>query len=343
MKWTNARRLAAPAIAAVGLGLAGCGDDSGGADAGKQLTIYSGREAEYVAPLIKNFEQGSGIKVKIRYGETAELAATLIEEGSRSPADVFFAQDAGGLGAVEKEGLLAPLPQEILSTVPARYRSPQSVWVGTSGRARALAYDGRKLKPSQLPASVFDLTKPEWKGKVGWAPANASFQAFVTAMRKVEGDDRAGAWLKAMKANDAQTYEKNSLIRDAIDSQEIEAGLINHYYVLEAAEEGGGDDYPVKLHFFPGGDVGSLVNAAGIGILQRAPHTDTAKAFASFLLSRGSQEYFADKVREYPLVKGVEAAPKLPALSSIKQPDVTLSDLDDLKGTLELLQKSGVL
>lgn len=346
---TNARRLLTVAVIATSLGLAACGDDDetttpSSAAASKELTIYSGREEEYVAPIVERFEKQTGIKVEVRYGETAELAATLVEEGDRSPADLFFAQDAGGLGAVQKEGLLAVLPQATLDLVPEQYRSRDGAWVGTSGRVRVIAYDGRKVTPDELPRSVYDLTESEWKGKVGWAPTNASFQSFVTAMRKVDGDERAKTWLEQMKDNDAQAYEKNSILRDAIKGGEVEVGLINHYYVLEAvAEEGGSvEDYPVKIHF-PEGDIGSFVNVAGAAIIKGADHADAAQKFVDYLLSQDGQKYFADDVKEYPLIEGVAADPSLPALDSIKQPDVDLSDLDDLQGTLDLLQESGVL
>ncbi len=350
MMHTRTACLLAAAATTMSLGLTACGDDeasttTGAGDGASEVTVYSGREEEYVGPLVKRFEKESGTKVNIRYGETAELAATIVEEGGRSPADVFFAQDAGGLGAVEKEGLFTKLPDSTLDAVPARFRSPDGAWVGTSGRARALAYDGRKVQDADLPASVYDLTRPEWKGKVGWAPTNASFQAFVTAMRKADGDDKARAWLEGMKANDAQAYEKNSLIRDAIGDGEVEVGLINHYYVLEAIEESGGNgaDYPVKLHFFPGGDVGSLVNAAGAGILRSSENQDAAARFVDYVLSPEGQRYFAGEVKEYPLVSGVQADPALPELDSIQQPDVDLGDLDDLQGTLEMLQETKVL
>lgn len=346
---TRAAWLLAIAATSSTLGLAACGGDdkTSDADAGasKELTVYSGREAEYAAPLFQRFEKAMGIKVRVRYGESAELAATLVEEGGRSPADVFFAQDAGSLGAVQDEGLFARLPKATLDLVPAQFRSRGGTWVGTSGRARVLAYDSRELQESDLPDSVYDLTGREWTGKVGWAPTNASFQAFVTAMRKVDGDAKAKAWLEGMKANNAQAFDKNSILRDAIKNGEVLVGLINHYYVLEAIHEAGGSTgkYPVKLHFFPNGDIGSLVNAAGIAILKGADHAGAAQKLVEYLLSDAAQEYFADEVGEYPLIEGVKADPSLPALASIKQPEVDLSDLDDLKGTLDLLQETGVL
>jgi iron(III) transport system substrate-binding protein len=327
---------------AVAVALAACGDESSGSGDGPELTIYSGRNKGLVGPLIDRFRKESGIRVQVRYGETAELASTLLEEGDRSPADVFFGQDAGALGALQEASLLEMLPQATLDKVGARFRSAEGRWVGASGRARVLAYDGRELRDSELPDSVLDLTKPEWKGRVGWAPTNASFQAFVTGLRRVEGEDGARRWLEGMKANDVKVFENNILIRDAIANGEIDVGLINHYYVLEAiAEEGA--DYPVKLHFFPRGDIGALVNVAGAAILESSDHKREAQRFVDFLLGAEAQRYFARDTKEYPLIAGVRHDRVLPDLESIRQPDLDLSDLDDLKGTLELLQDTGVL
>jgi iron(III) transport system substrate-binding protein len=328
--------------------LAACGDDDGGGsaagDAGgdRQLTIYSGRDEALVKPLIDRFQRQTGIRVRVRYGETAELAATLREEGDRSPADVFFGQDAGALGALQQAGLLEMLPQRTLDEVSSRFRSAEGRWVGTSGRSRVLAYDERELSEDDLPRSVLDLTQPAWKGRVGWAPTNASFQAFVTGLRRVEGDDGARRWLEDMQANDVKAFESNVVIRDAIAKGEVDTGLINHYYVLEAiAEEG--DDYPVKLHFFADGDIGSLVNVAGAAVLESSERKPEARRFVDFLLGAEAQRYFANDTKEYPLAAGIEPDPVLPPLASIEQPDLDLSDLDDLQGTLELLQETGAL
>ena len=332
----------------VPLALVGCGSGGGGAstDGSGALTIYSGRDQEYVGPLIDRFKkQHPEIDVKVRYGSSSELAATIREEGDRSPADLFFSQDAGALGALQQSSLLGKLPASILDRVESKYRSTAGDWVGITGRVRVLGYDSRAVKPDQLPASVFDLTKPEWKGKVGWAPTNASFQSFVTAMRLEKGDAATLDWLEAMKSNDAQPYEKNSQIRDAVANGEIKVGLINHYYILEGIKEGEvkGDDYPVKIHFFPGGDVGSLVNVAGIGILRSASNQQAARLFTEYALSEKGQEYFVEATGEYPLVKGVDPDPSLPALADIQSPNVDLADLSDLEGTLALMRKAGVL
>ena len=325
--------LALPAGAA---GVAACGGDS----SDETLTVYSGRNEALVGPLLERFSEETGIELEVRYGDTAEMAATLREEGDRSPADVFIAQDGGALGAIEKEGLFATLPQATLDEVDARFRSTEGRWVGASGRARVIAYDGRELSADDLPDSVFDLTRPQWRGKVGWAPTNGSFQAFVTAMRAVHGDAATERWLRGMIANDVQAYDNNILVRDAIAAGEVQAGLINHYYVMEALAED--PDYPVELHF-PEGDVGALINVAGVGILASSERRAQAQELVDFLLSAEAQEYFREETAEYPIAAGVEPLAALPPLASIEQPDVNLADIDDLQGTLELLERSGAL
>lgn len=319
------------------LALTACGDDDS-----EKLTVYSGRNEKLIGDLLDTFTEKTGIELNVRYGDTAELASTIREEGDNSPADVFFSQDGGALGALQKDGRLEKLPAADLDRVPARYRSTLGDWVGTSGRSRVIAYDKRKYQDDEVPDSVFDLVEPRWKGKVSWAPTNASFQAFVTAMRKLRGDDETEGWLKAMKANGVRAYENNIAQRDAIKAGEVDLSLLNHYYVLEAiAEEGA--DYPVGLHFLPASDPGSLVNVAGVGILKTTDHRADARKLVSFLLGQDAQTYFADVTKEYPLVAGSKALTGVPPLDELTAVKVDLADLADLQGTLELLEKAGVL
>lgn len=342
--------LLASALLATSAGATACGSDdespspaaSGSSDP-VELTVYSGRDEELVAPLFDRIEQDGEVRLKVRYGDSAELAATIREEGDRSPADVYFGQDAGALGALAKADLLAPLPAATLDGVAPSFRSRAGLWVGTSGRARVIAYDKRELEAGELPDSVFGLTDEKWKGKVGWAPTNASFQAFVTAMRKIHGDDRTATWLEDMKANDAQAYDKNGALRDAIAAGEVQVGLLNHYYVAQKiAEEKDPTAYPVALHF-PKGDVGSLINVAGVGVLKSSEHQEQARELVAALLARPAQEFFRSETAEYPLAAGVEPLDTLPALTDVPRPDLDLSDIDDLEGTLKLLERTGIL
>lgn len=304
--------------------------------------MYSGRSEELVGPIIERFEEESGINVEVRYGDTAELAATLLEEGQNSPADVFFAQDAGALGAVSDEGLLRPLPEDALNQVEERFRDPNGRWMGISGRARVVAYNTDALSEDDLPDSILDFTDPEWEGKIGWAPTNGSFQAFVTALRLIEGEDAAREWLQGIQANEPRVYENNLAILEGVVSGEIEVGFVNHYYLFQALKERGGD-VPARNYYLKNGDPGALVNVAGIGILNTTVRSDEAEQFLDFMLSEEAQQYFADDTFEYPLIEGVPPNEELVPLSEIEAPNINLGDLDDLEGTLDLLRETGVL
>lgn len=312
------------------------------------LTLYSGRNEKLVGPLIKDFEKETGIQVKVRYGETPQLAALLLEEGGRSPADVYLAQDAGALGALSKAKRLGKLPAETLAKVKdERFKSHAGEWVGISGRARVLAYNTDKLKPEQLPSSVLELTDPKWKGKIGWAPTNASFQAFVTALRVLKSEQEAASWLKGIQANEARKYKNNTAIVEALSRGEIEVGLVNHYYLF-AMKKGKTEAFPVANHYLAKDDPGALINVAGVAILQgieeqRPGSSAVAQKFVEFLLSPKAQEYFAHETYEYPLVEGVRADEGLKPIGEIGSPKLDLSQLDNLQETVRLLQEQEVL
>lgn len=323
------------------LALAACGQRS--ADPAGPLVVYSGRNEAMIAPLVEQFRAAHGVAVEVRYGETAQLAALLLEEGARTPADVFLSQDAGALGALARAGRLAALPQAVLDRVPdPRFRSPDGRWVGTSGRARVLAYDTRALTRAELPTSVRALTEPAWKGRVGWAPTNASFQGFVTAFRLLEGDAAAAAWLRAMKANQPRVYKNNLAIVEALARGEIAVGLVNHYYV-HAAAKGRSEPLPVANHHFAKDDPGALINVAGIGVLAGSARPAKAQAFIEFLLGAEAQRHVADETHEYPLVPGAPPPAGLRPIAEVGSPTIDLSRLDALQDTVRLLQREGIL
>jgi iron(III) transport system substrate-binding protein len=198
------------------------------------------------------------------------------------------------------------------------------------------------LPEDDLPTTILDFTDPAWKGKIGWAPTNASFQAFVTAFRVLRGDDAARTWLEGIQANEPKPFEGNNAVLAAVAAGEVQVGFVNHYYLMgQLAEQGA--EFPVRNYFLPDGDIGALVNVAGAGILTTSGNPAAAQAFVDFLLTEESQRYFAEETFEYPLVTGIPADPRLVPLSEIESPDVDLSDLADLEGTLRLIQEAGVL
>ncbi len=337
------RALVAAALLTDVAACGGSSDDAAAGSAGDALVVYSGRNEALVGPLLARFTEATGIAVTPRYGDTAALAATLLEEGGRTPAAAFLSQDAGALGALQDAARLTALPQSQLDRVPEAYRSPEGRWVGLSGRSRVLLYDSAVVDEGDLPESVLDLTDPGYKGKIGIAPTNASFQSFVTGMRVLEGEDRTREFLEGLKANEVQAYENNIAILDAVEAGQIPFGLANHYYLYEraAATEGGLEALDARNHFFDGGDPGALVNVAGIGVLEGKADDRTAK-LVEFLLSDESQRYFADDTKEFPLVDGVEPVEDLPTIEELEGPDVDLSQLDSLQQTQALLEEVGL-
>lgn len=307
------------------------------------FTLYSGRNETLVAPLIEQYAAEHGVSVDARYGGTGEMAATILEEGDATPAAAFLAQDAGALGLLADEGRFQTLPDEILERVDPRFSDPDGRWVGVTGRARVLAYNTESLAEADLPGSVHDLTDPAWKGRIGWAPENASFQSFITAFRVLEGDDAAKAWLEGMIANETVNFaDSNSAIVRAIGAGEIDAGLVNNYYAYVVGKEEG-PDFPVANHFFQAGDPGSLINIAGIGVIDGAEQAPAALEFVSYLLSDEGQGYFTANTFEYPVVAGIAPPEGLPPIDEIGHPEIDLGDLADLQGTLDLLAEVGLI
>ena len=303
-----------------------------------ELVIYSGLNEKLVGKLIQQFSEKTGATVQVRYCNTAELAAAILEEGKNSPADVFFAQDAGALGALQQEGRTVQMPSAVLNQVDSRYRSPQGQWVGISGRVRTVDYNTKNVKPSELPKTIFGFTEPRWKGRIGWAPTNGSFQAFVTALRVSEGDKRARQWLEGIKANNPRVYPNNTAIIQGLAQGEIDVGFVNHYYLEQLKQEN--PKVPIAHHFT--NDVGSLVNVAGVAILNTSDSPKIAQRFVEFLLSPEAQQYFATQTSEYPLTAKVKAKGNLRPLTEIRRqtPNIDLSNLSDLEATLELLQQT---
>jgi iron(III) transport system substrate-binding protein len=325
--------LAALALAPI-IALSGCAPSSD--NSAESITIYSGRSESLITDLLDTFTQETGIEVNVRYGDSAELAAQILEEGSNVQADVFFSQDAGALGALAKEGLAKALPADITDLVDASYKSNDSQWVGVSGRARVLVVNPGKV--TEVPTSYKDLIDPIWKGRIGIAPTNASFQAFITAVRVTEGDKAAEDFLVAMKEN-AVLFEKNGLILQAVEDGVIDAGLINHYYWFELANEIGASNMKSELAWFENQDAGNLINVAGAAVLSDNP---SANVFVKWLLGDTAQNYFVSKTWEYSLT-GISSASGLKPFGEIKAPEIDLSDLDSLSETLELIRKAGLL
>jgi iron(III) transport system substrate-binding protein len=342
------RAIVGASIAALAsmLVLSACGSSSdtaattGAGDGGAALTVYSGREEEYMEPVFDAYEKATGSTLEVRYGDSADLALLIGEEGDRTPADVFIAQSPISQSYLDQQELLSELPQEVLDRVPAKLRAADGTWVGIAGRQRVLVYNTDLVKTADLPKSVVDLTQAKYEGKVAVAPSNASFQDFVAALNQLEGTEATNAWLKGMAANGARAYAKNSAIVEAVTRGEIPMGLVNHYYVLEAKEDD--PNVPIAAYRFPGSDPGSLFLVATASVPSATPDKKQADGLVEFLLTDAAQELIVAGEGEYPTVPGVKPADGAPSLAEGDYPAYDLTGQTNLKAVAEQIRESGL-
>ncbi len=257
----RSRNLLIPLVVAAALIAASCSSDEA------TVTVYSGRTENLIQPIIDDFVEETGIQVEVRYDDSANLALLIQEEGDQTPADVFLSQSPGAVDFLDEAGRLAVLPDNVLDLVSPSVRDDEGRWVGFSGRQRVLVYNKDLVDAADLPSSVYDLTDPAWSGRIGIAPANGSFQDFVTTMRGQIGDEGTSEWLEGLVANDVQSYANNGAIVAAVARGEIDAGLVNHYYNYRAIAED--PNHPGLNHQFATDDVGSILIVTGAAILER--------------------------------------------------------------------------
>lgn len=321
---------------------AACGWAGGsGSDGSGELVVYSGRNQNLIGPLLEQYAEESGVDIRVKYADTGETLATLLEEGEGTRADVFISQDAGALGVLANRGFFADLPDEMLDSVKEGFADTKGRWVGLTGRVRVIAYNTDSVSEEEIPDSVFDVTDPRWKGKVGFPPTNASFIAYVSALRQEFGDERTRQFLEGLKANDAQRFDNNILVLNAIARGEIELGLVNHYYLYAELKEQG--DAPVANYYMDGGGEGTFVNLSGVALLKNSDEKDEALRFIRYLLDDKAQRYFRDETSEYPLRKGVDPIEELPALDSLKRLDVEPAEVGKrLESTVQMIKDVGL-
>ena len=324
------------------LGLSASATACGGNDT-ESLTVYSGRSEKLIGPILEAFTADAGIALDVRYGSSNDLALLLAEEGDKSPADVFLSRSPGPAGFLDDLGMLAGIDDDLLNRVADGDRSPEGTWVGFAGRGRVLVYNTDEVDTADLPDSVFDLTGPEYRGRVAIPGSNSSFQDWFTLFRLRNGDDVAIAWLDDMVANGSRFYPKNGAIVEAVGRNEIQFGLVNHYYNFQKVAANG-DAQRSANHGFAPGDDGGLMIIATAAVIESSGEKDAADLLLAHLLSDEQQTYLTNKVYEYPLALGVEPAEVLPPAPTDRVGAVDIDDVAaEFRRTIEIIEASGVL
>ena len=322
--------------------LAGCGGSSSDSSGGS-LTLYSSQHEPMTEALIKGFEAENGAKVQVRYGEDEGLASQIEQEGDATPADVVLTENTPPLELLAGKGLLAQVDPSTLAEVPSRYNSPSGHWVGVAARETVMVYNPELIAADELPASILDLAKPEWKGKLAIAPSEPDFVPIVSAIEKLDGEAAAKEWLEGFAAN-AKHYNDNEGIIAAVDSGQVAAGIINHYYWFEAVAEEGKDKVPSKLHYFGHEDPGALVNISGAAALESSDEPELAQEFLAYLVSEEGQTAMTESGDwEYPLNAAVPPPPGLKPFDTLEPPKVGPPTSATAAAPVELMQQVGLL
>jgi iron(III) transport system substrate-binding protein len=349
MRRTAKRAMAAVGVVGVAMGLAACGGDSGpggssasGSGGSATLTLYNAQHEDLMKLMVAAFTKETGIKVQMRSGEDLEMANQLVQEGKASPADVFVTENSPGMTLVDSRSGFAPLDAGTLAQVPARYAAANKHWVGFAARATVLAYNKDKLTEAQLPASIMDIADPRWKGKMGYSPTGADFQAIVSAVVALEGEDAAKAWLKGLKDN-AVAYKGNSRVMKAVNDGDVDAGVIYHYYWYQDQAESGANSDNVALHFFGHQDPGAFTSVSGAGVLASSKHATEAQRLVRFLTGKEGQQVLADSpALEYTVGSGVPANKVLKPLAQLDAPAVDVTKLNS-QTVVTMMQDAGIL
>ncbi|RBY90526.1 iron ABC transporter substrate-binding protein [Blastococcus sp. TF02A-26] len=337
----TAGRVTAAVLTAVAVAgtVAGCGSDDADGDT---LTVYSAQHESLVRTMLEDFTEETGIELEFREGNDAELANQIVQEGEASPADVFLTENSPAIDVLDREGLLAPLEQATLDQVGAQFRPSSGTWTGFAARSTVLVYNPAQLPESELPASILDLADPEWEGRIGIAAGGADFQAIVSAVLALRGEDETRAWLEGLERN-ADVYQSNTAVMTAADEGEIDAGIMYHYYWYRDQAENAlrGDD--AALHFFRNADPGAFLSVSGAGVLASSDQQEQAQRLVEYLTSPAAQERLArSSALEYAVGTGVASAEALPPLDTLGAPDVDPGGLDQQRVT-ELMQDVGLL
>jgi iron(III) transport system substrate-binding protein len=309
-----------------------------------ELTLYSGRGEPLVDRLISFIEDlYPDLTVQPRYNAAADLVNQIETEGQNSPADVFFSVNAGSLGALKDRGRTMELPSEVIDAVPDQFHDPDGMWVGTSGRARTVPYNTDALSESDIPEDIFAFPETEaFRDAIACAPSYSSFQAFITAMRALNGEEETRSWLEGMlELGLDASYADEFLVSQAVADGELRAGFANHYYIQRVLA--GRPDAPISTAFTRG-DAGAIFNVAGACVLDTASSPDLGSNFIRHLLSAEAQDYFARETFEYPMVPGIDPIGRLPSIDELNPPEgLDLTQLSDLEGTVTLLRDVGML
>lgn len=259
-------------VAGVALG-AGLGRASFAAES--ELTLYNGQHRATTEALVAAFTKATGIKVITRNAESPELASQIIEEGSRSPADLFFSEQSPPIASLQEKGLLATIAPATLALIPAKFAAKDGTWIGANARTRVITYNKKMMSEDTLPKSILDFATPAFAGKFGYVKQDG-FQEQIMAIVLIHGRAAALQWLKGVKQY-GRSYNGNRIASTAVENGEVAMALSNNYYWYSMAREKGAANLASAVYSPAGIDAGNIVNLAAAGQLKTSRNLEASQ------------------------------------------------------------------
>ncbi len=306
------------------------------------ILVYNAQHASLTQAWAEAFTKETGIKVTLRQGSDTELGNQLVQEGAASPADVFLTENSPAMTLVDGAGLFTPLDPAAINQVAPAYRTAHGRWVGIAARSTVFVYKKTKFSKDQLPKSIMDLAKPEWKGRWAATPAGADFQAIVSAILELKGEAATLAWLKGMKEN-VVPFKGNSLAMKAVNAGQVDSAVIYHYYYYGDMAKTGENSEKVGQHYFRNEDPGAFVSISGGGVLASSKRKAEAQSFVKWITGKGGQEILrTGSSYEYAVGQGAASHRSLVPLADLQSPKVEPAKLNSRKVS-DLMTQAGLL
>ena len=329
-------------VATAALGLTACGGSGGGAPV---LTLYNAQHEQTTDALVAGFEKATGIQVNVRSDDEDTLADEIVNEGSRSPADVIYTENSPAIQYLADKGLLAPVDPSTLALTPSRFNSPDGDWVGVSARVSVLIYNPSLISKADLPSSVLQLADPRYQGKLAFAAGETDFQPIVTSVDHTYGEAATLRWLDGIKANaGSNVYPDNETIADEVNRGAVAFGVVNQYYWYRMRAEIGASNMHSEITTFAPEDPGYVLDISPAAVLRSSRHQADAQKFVAYLVSAQGQEIIAHSISfEYPIASGVTTTQPETPFDQLQPNPITVEQLGDGSTAIDLLKQAGLL
>ncbi|MEH7385775.1 ABC transporter substrate-binding protein [Bacillus sp. JJ1521] len=306
------------------LAVAACsGKEESGAgakeDSGKKsdtVTVYSPHQTEVINPIIKEFQDKTGIKVELVSSGTGELLNRVQAESANPLGDVFWGGGAESLEAFKSHFEAYEVADD--ASIPDAYKSSENLWTGFSALPMVIMLNKDMVTGADVPKSWEDLLDNKWKGKIAYAdPAKSgsSYTQLVTMLTAFNSQNDGWDFAKEFVANlDGKILSGSSMVYKGVADGEFPLGVTLEEAAYRYIAGGANVDvvYPSE---------GTSAVPDGMAVIKGAKNKENAEKFLDFLASKEVQELIVSEFNRRSVRDDVNAPEGLPATKDIPMVD----------------------